>query len=101
MELKIKIPKNWDSITVGRFAELYPVLTSDGKLVEGVPALISVLSGIPLDDIKKSQTDCAGLFRRLECAERIGKQLQKFNFTTWGDGIYASCGTFTDFFFAV
>ena len=52
MELKIKIPKNWDSITVGRFAELYPVLTSDGKLVERVPALISVLSGLPLDDIK-------------------------------------------------
>ena len=53
MEIKLKIPKNWSSITVGKFAELYPVLASDGKLVERVPALISVLCDIPLEDVKK------------------------------------------------
>ncbi len=66
----MKIPKNWDGITVGKFAELYPVLTSDGKLVERVPALISVLSGFPLDDIKKIS---------IEDYKRIAKHLDFLN----------------------
>ena len=70
MEMKLKIPKNWDGITVGKFAELYPVLTSDGKLVERVPALISVLSGFPLDDIKKIS---------IEDYKRIAKHLDFLN----------------------
>jgi len=68
--MKLKIPKNWDGITVGKFAELYPVLTSDGKLVERVPALISVLSGFPLDDIKKIS---------IEDYKRIAKHLDFLN----------------------
>ena len=68
--MKLKIPKNWDGITVGKFAELYPALTSDGKLVERVPALISVLSGFPLDDIKKIS---------IEDYKRIAKHLDFLN----------------------
>jgi len=51
--MRIELPTSWDGITVGKFQELYPVLESDGKLVERVPAMISVLSGVPLEDVKK------------------------------------------------
>jgi len=51
--MRIELPTSWDGITVGKFQELYPVLESDGRLVERVPAMISVLSGIPLEDVKK------------------------------------------------
>lgn len=70
MEIKLKIPKSWDSITVGKFAELYPALTSDGKLVERVPALISILCGVPLDDVKKIS---------IEDYKKISKHLEFLN----------------------
>lgn len=70
MEMKLKIPKNWDAITVGKFAQLYPVLNSDNTLVKRVPALISVLSGIPLDEIKKIN---------IEDYKKISKHLQFLN----------------------
>jgi len=49
----MRLPTSWNNITVGKFQELHPVITSDGKLIDRVPALIAVLSGVPLDDIKK------------------------------------------------
>ena len=51
--MKITLPNSWDGITVGQFQDLYPVLVSESKLVERVPALISVLSGLPLQDVMK------------------------------------------------
>ena len=51
--MKITLPSSWDGITVGQFQDLYPVLVSESKLVERVPALISVLSGLPLQDVMK------------------------------------------------
>ena len=51
--MRITLPNSWDGITVGQFQDLYPVLVSESKLVERVPALISVLSGLPLQDVMK------------------------------------------------
>jgi hypothetical protein len=51
--MRITLPSSWDGITVGQFQDLYPVLVSESKLVERVPALISVLSGLPLQDVMK------------------------------------------------
>ena len=68
--MNINIPKDWDAVTVGKFAELYPVLTSPGALIERVPALLSVLSGLPLDDIKKI---------RIEDYKRLNKHLNFLN----------------------
>ena len=72
MELKLRIPKSWDGITVGKFADLYPILTSEKKLVERVPAIISVLSGLPLDDIKKIRiTDYKKISKHLDFLNNI------------------------------
>ncbi len=68
--MNIKIPKDWDAVTVGNFAELYPVLSSDATLIERVPALLSVLSGQPLDDIKKIS---------IEDYKRLNKHLSFLN----------------------
>jgi len=41
--MKMRLPTSWDNITVGKFQELHPVITSDGRLVKRVPALISTV----------------------------------------------------------
>lgn len=53
MKLELTVPTSWEDITVGKFVELYPVLTMDGNLFERVPALIACLTNTPLDDILK------------------------------------------------
>jgi len=51
--MKISLPQNWDGITVNQLQELYPIMTASGDLVERAYSRIAVLSGEPLDDIRK------------------------------------------------
>ena len=52
MHLELEVPTSWGEVTVGQFAELYPVLNSDNSTVLKTLQIISVVSGQPLDDLK-------------------------------------------------
>ncbi len=53
--MRLELPTSWEGVSVGKFQELYPVLSSESNLVERVPAFIAVLSGQPLDKVMKIQ----------------------------------------------
>ncbi len=53
MLLELNVPTSWGDVTIGQYAELYPVLNSNQNTVLKTLSILSVVSGHPIDDLKK------------------------------------------------
>jgi hypothetical protein len=71
--MKIELPQSYDAITVNQLQELYPIMIATGDLVERAYSRIAVLSGLPLDDVRKIKfKDIKRLSKGLEFLNEFG-----------------------------
>ncbi len=63
MTLEINVAESWQDVTIGQFAELYPVLNSKQDKVTKTLSILSVISGTPIDDLKKIKNTTESLLK--------------------------------------
>jgi len=76
--IKLNIPTSWDDITIGQFVELQPVLNSELSLIKKVNAVLSVLSGTPVDDL----ANVVASENNIKAYRKISEKLQFLNDTS-------------------